>query len=277
MALYKISSSRVNNIEASEYAGSVVEQGLIWYDPESGILRLYNGEVGGYIINSGSSGNVDLSAVDQDIVPATSTLYNLGSEEKPWKELFVSDGSIYIGSVRLSNDTGALMVGDAENQDIDPHTIIRGERDVNDYASLSLRNNNIGNKASTDVLLYQGGSETSHYIDMGIASPNYDYLGFETIKPGDGYVFVAGGNIKIGTSTPDTKIMFFTGGTDAGDHEVAYVAKDQGLVLLQGQLTFADGTSLSTAPPTAGVFGLVIDGGNAVSSSSDFIIDGGGA
>jgi hypothetical protein len=59
MALYKISSSRVNNIEANQYAGSVVEQGLIWYDPEDGLLRLYNGNVGGYIINSGggSSGN----------------------------------------------------------------------------------------------------------------------------------------------------------------------------------------------------------------------------
>lgn len=54
MALYKISASRVNNIEAQNYSGSVVEEGLIWYDPEQGILRLYNGNVGGYIINSGS-------------------------------------------------------------------------------------------------------------------------------------------------------------------------------------------------------------------------------
>ena len=56
MALYKISASRVNNIEAQNYSGSVVEEGLIWYDPEQGILRLYNGNVGGYIINSGSGG-----------------------------------------------------------------------------------------------------------------------------------------------------------------------------------------------------------------------------
>jgi hypothetical protein len=57
MALYKISASRVNNIEAQNYAGSVVEEGLIWYDPEQGILRLYNGETGGYIINSGGGGS----------------------------------------------------------------------------------------------------------------------------------------------------------------------------------------------------------------------------
>ena len=54
MALYKISSSRVNNIDADQYTGSVVEEGLIWYDPNTGVLRLYNGEQGGYIINSGN-------------------------------------------------------------------------------------------------------------------------------------------------------------------------------------------------------------------------------
>ena len=63
MALYKISSSRVNNIEADEYSGSIVEQGLIWYDPDTGILRLYNGQPGGYVINTGS-GNVESQLVN---------------------------------------------------------------------------------------------------------------------------------------------------------------------------------------------------------------------
>lgn len=69
MALYKISSSRVNNIEADQYTGSVVEEGLIWYDPNTGILRLYNGNVGGYIINSGGGGVSDrISSGDSNVV-----------------------------------------------------------------------------------------------------------------------------------------------------------------------------------------------------------------
>jgi len=69
VALYKISSSRVNNIEASEYTGSVVEQGLIWYDPDSGILRLYNSEVGGYIISSGNGSPTNqISNGDSNVV-----------------------------------------------------------------------------------------------------------------------------------------------------------------------------------------------------------------
>ena len=59
MALYKISSSRVNNIEADQYAGSVVEEGLIWYDPNTGALRLYNGQPGGQLIGgSGTSSEI---------------------------------------------------------------------------------------------------------------------------------------------------------------------------------------------------------------------------
>ena len=69
MALYKISSSRVNNINADQYTGSVVEQGLIWYDPESGILRLYNGEPGGYIISSGNGSPTNqISNGDSNVV-----------------------------------------------------------------------------------------------------------------------------------------------------------------------------------------------------------------
>ena len=68
MALYKIRSSRVNNIEADQYSGSVVEQGLIWYDPDTGVLRLYNGEVGGYIINSGGGPTNQISNGNSNVV-----------------------------------------------------------------------------------------------------------------------------------------------------------------------------------------------------------------
>jgi hypothetical protein len=55
MALYKISSSRVNNIEATDFVGGITENGLIWYDEFTGLLRLYTGEPGGRIINSGGN------------------------------------------------------------------------------------------------------------------------------------------------------------------------------------------------------------------------------
>jgi hypothetical protein len=57
MAIYKIQASRVNNIESTEFVGQSNELGQIWYDPIDGILRLYDGNAGGKIINGGGTAN----------------------------------------------------------------------------------------------------------------------------------------------------------------------------------------------------------------------------
>lgn len=150
MALYKISSSRVNNIDADQYTGSAVEQGLIWYDPETGVLRLYNGDVGGYIINSGGGG--------------------------PTNQISNGDSNVTV------NSDGRVTIS------------------VNGVAN---------------VAVFEG------------PQAQFDNV-------------VSSGNIT------------------AGGHFVG------------------DG-SLLTNIQVPGVFGLVIDGGNAVRSSNDFVIDGGGA
>ena len=48
---------------------------------------------------------IDLSAVDQNIVPAEDNVYSLGTLEKQWKDVFVGPGSLYVGGVRVSVDT----------------------------------------------------------------------------------------------------------------------------------------------------------------------------
>jgi hypothetical protein len=275
MALYKIQSSRVNNIDADQFSGSFNEEGLIWYDPETGVMRLYNGEPGGQILGGTTglgAGVLDLSAVDQNIIPATGTQYSLGTVDKRWKDLFVSDGTVYIGDTKLSNKNGTLLVGDAVGEDPDPSTIIRGEKDINNYASLSIRNTNDGNLASADILLYQGPDE-NHYLNIGIASKNYAYPDFEILKPDDGYLFVSGGDLKIGTSR-NNDVVFFAGGVDSVDRSIARFSQGRGLVLAQGGVTFTDGTYMASS---AGVFGLVMDSGGAAGNPNNFIVDGGTA
>lgn len=53
---------------------------------------------------------VSLSAVDQHIIPDEDDTYDLGSPEKQWRDIFVAQGSIYIGDIKLSNDSGTLKV-----------------------------------------------------------------------------------------------------------------------------------------------------------------------
>jgi outer membrane protein OmpA-like peptidoglycan-associated protein len=71
MALYKISSSRVNNIEADQYAGGTNELGLIWYDEVTGALRLYTGLPGGQIINGGGGGTpaITVEQIPEVVIP----------------------------------------------------------------------------------------------------------------------------------------------------------------------------------------------------------------
>jgi hypothetical protein len=129
MALYKISSSRVNNIEASDFVGGITENGLIWYDEFTGVLRLYNGEPGGQIINdSGNStpteivngtsnvvvypdGNVAVSVNGIANVAvfgnAVSTFDNIDTAGNISAEFFIGDGSQLTGiAAALPDQTG---------------------------------------------------------------------------------------------------------------------------------------------------------------------------
>ena len=59
--------------------------------------------------NSGSS--VDLSAIDQDILPDTTNTRNLGSADKRWSELFLSGSTINLGGSTISSDgTGTINI-----------------------------------------------------------------------------------------------------------------------------------------------------------------------
>ena len=59
--------------------------------------------------NDGSS--VDLSSVDQDILPDTTNTRNLGSTSKRWAELYLSGSTINLGGSTISSDgTGTINI-----------------------------------------------------------------------------------------------------------------------------------------------------------------------
>ncbi len=274
--LRKIKAGLVK-IDIEQFVG---EAGNLFFNTETGDLRLSDGITpggislggpGGYVLPTASATvlggikvgaelsinsitgvlSADLSAVNQDIIPAIDAEYSLGTPEKRWKEVRVSTGSVYIGDLKLSNSGGALLLGDTLSVDGDPQTVFRAVRDVDDYVSLSIRNLSNGPKASSDILLYQAGGTDDHYADFGIANDGYAYAGFEIIQPDDVYLLAHGGNIKIGTGFAGTDIVFFTGGTDSTSHEIARFVDKQGLVL-SGSITFPDGSIQTSAAGSAG-------------------------
>lgn len=88
-----------------------------------------------------------------------------------------------------------------------PNTIYQATGSSKNYVQNNIQN--INNEGSADyIVTADNGSDTSGYIDMGIAGGGYTYDGFHL--PNDGYLYVAGntgigfGNLWIGTAEANT-------------------------------------------------------------------------
>jgi hypothetical protein len=102
------------------------EQGRLWYDSKTNTIRVGDGVTpGGTVVGGGTATSVDLSAVDQNIIPDSDLTRSLGTPENRWLDLYVGPGSIYIGDIQLSAGENGLevKVGNA-----DPLPIGTGER-----------------------------------------------------------------------------------------------------------------------------------------------------
>jgi len=121
-----------------------------------------------------------------------------------------SDGSLKVN--------GTIYQGVAYNGIEYTDTAIRVDADVDNFAQMIMQNHSTGTNASTDfVLMNDQGDNFSNIIDLGINSSNYSVAQYSVTQPGDGYLFVNGGNLTIGTQTPDKKIVFHAGGTTIDD------------------------------------------------------------
>lgn len=128
--------------------------GDLWYDTESGRTYIYydsswidaapkgatgtvlpnqNGNTGKFLTTDGSNlswatvdggGGLDLSAVNQDIVPSNDNTYNIGTPEKRWQHGYFANGSLYIGDIKLSNDNGTLLVQQVTDAGLETETPI---------------------------------------------------------------------------------------------------------------------------------------------------------
>ena len=119
----------------------------------------------------------------------------------------------------LIDSTGTVFVGHQYNTGTNyPNTTIRVDANVDSYAQMIMQNHSIGNNASTDlVIMNDQGTDTTNYIDIGINSSQYSQAQYGVTSPGDGYLFTQGGNLVIGTQSPNKSIIFHAGGTTVND------------------------------------------------------------
>ena len=106
----------------------------------------------------------------------------------------------------------------------------------NTYVQLNIQNRATGLTASSDlVITANNGTDSTNFINLGINNVGYNDPAFTNGTGLDGYLFIDGGNLDIGTRTPGRAIEFHAGGTIAGS-TIAIISQS-GLNIVSGNLT----------------------------------------
>jgi hypothetical protein len=141
-----------------------------------------------------------------------------------------------------------LNVGD--NPIVLPDVVAQFAGDSEAYLQVNLLNS-VANGSADYVATADVGTDTTHYIDLGINNSNYGTSAL------DGYLVVAGdgtgdpgGNLMLGSITSGKQIEFIIGGFEQAN-VVARMIDDTGFRLVKKPIIFADGTSQNTAAASA--------------------------
>jgi hypothetical protein len=155
----------------------------------------------------------------------------------------------------------ALVVGQS-NQQL-PNTVASFSLSGDSYVQTNFFNSNDGGTADHVITANSGsgGTDSKLFIDMGFANKNYvpgsEFNNIGTaIHPLDGYLYAQGntntspgGNLIVGTTTSNTSLKFIVGGGTAANI-VAYMSSNSLVMNTQSYITFADGTTQTTAGAT---------------------------
>jgi hypothetical protein len=155
-------------------------------------------------------------------------------------------GNLYADEAQIV-DKLHVGFGNADPLKTYPDAGIQTDGDIDTYYQIVLQNHNQGANASADfVAVANNGDDGNFYIDMGINSNVYNNSDYALMGPNDGYLYVNGGNLNIGTQTAGKIIEFFTGGTNSTTF-IRGVVSDSGLSMV-GNVTANNfiGNSLAT-------------------------------
>jgi hypothetical protein len=124
----------------------------------------------------------------------------------------ITSDQIYATNVTAN---GNIHVGNASNDYDFPNALLQGDINLDTYGQFVLKNHSQTANASADIVaVANNGDDNGYYIDMGINSNVYSNVGYTVTGPNDGYLYVNGGNLVIGTQTAAKVIKFFTDGTN---------------------------------------------------------------
>ena len=163
-------------------------------------------------------------------------------------------GALWVaGNIVLPAGGGNVIIGTV----VAPHanSPLDVSVNANSYAQINIQNiSSVGTNASSDfVATAPNGTDTSNYIDMGINGNLFVSPGSAWTISGalDGYVYVNGGHLTIGTDTAAKDLIFHTGGTTADKIRARYFDTAANLTVFSGLATAG-----SITPTASNVYNL---------------------
>jgi hypothetical protein len=165
MSLFKVAAAFKPTAELETFVG---EQGELFYSEADPRLRISDGVTPGGIVVSSDAVDVDLSSVAQSILPAEDVIYDLGSADKQWRDLYLSGTTLFIGgiaAIQKDEDTGNIILPegakiqkrDGTKQDIDPSLVTKEDLDLSLFLQ-DLLNIDITNLQNGSLLQYNSTS-----------------------------------------------------------------------------------------------------------------------
>jgi hypothetical protein len=278
---------------SSDYGNSWVakESNRNWYDVSIS-------SDGKYISAVCPNVQIHISKTDEQIdgnLYAENLIYNTGNQTISGVKTFASRPTVNGTGVLLSGEaanitlpativytTGAQTIsgvktffdsGIFSNQQVPAIPLLNNPLSIvgsgNNYLQVNIQNRATGTTATADlVITANNGTDSSNYINLGINNSGYNDPNFSNGSAYDGYLFVNGGSLDLGTQTTGTSIEFHIGGTTL-DKTIARITS-AGLNIVTGNLSVS-GNSVATS---ANLFatGSVLDNKiNSLSGSSVLI------
>jgi hypothetical protein len=124
----------------------------------------------------------------------------------------VLQGDLIVYNVAAFNDH--IHIGPAAAPINFGNTVLQTTVYVNNFTQINQQNISNGNNASADyVVTADTGNDSNNYIDLGLNGSGYNQSAYNIGSALDGYLYVNGGNISIGTQTLNKDVVFHTDGT----------------------------------------------------------------
>ncbi len=207
-------------------------------------------EADGPVTGAGGSG-VDLSAVDQHILPDVDITRDLGSPTKQWRDVYVGPGSLYVNGQKVIEDnSGTINFTADSNQNLNITTqgsgdieFVTGTGKIECKATLQLEAGNSITSSDANEVSINGGIDLNSDKIINLGTPT-----LATDAASKGYVDT---QITGGSTNADFNNVT-VGGLLNSDDITAATMTASGNVIVQGDLT-VNGTTTTINSSTLSI------------------------